>query len=357
MPCSLIGKTIITYVLQYAVNVEVSTDSEGFNLRASCSTQVMDSNGLKRILEAFGRGISDIVSFPTAIALPASFPFDNPAPERTSATSTGDDASFDEEWWTRERLLLRDVISGLTGVSSNNVLTETELVSIGIDSISAIQISARAKKVGLRISSGDIASSSTFGDLGAHLMTQLSVHHAEHHVTSEEPPYDYRPYVDPDISSKARSILPVSAGMEWLIAGWQRSNGRLFHYAFPFEFGRKMNSRDVRSAWKALVQYHTILRSTFIPSHAEGSISYTPVLVTYDGQEPDWLEQSLEADGDELSALKLLLSKAIVSPPPVSRIPTRLTFIHGTRKDYFIINLHHIAYGPQCPLRFNAHTS
>ncbi len=361
MPCSPFGTFAFSEVMQYAVNVEVLTNSEGFNLCASCSTQVMDLDDLKQVLEAFKGAISEIVSCPNALALPSSFPFHNPAPERTLAASADNDASFDEVWWTRERLLLRDIVSGLTGVPSSNVQAETEVVSLGIDSISAIQLSARAKKAGLRISSGDIASSITFGDLGIHLTAQLGVRHVEHPVTNEEPSSDYRPHVDPAISIKARSILPVSAGMEWLIACWQRSNGRLFHHAFLFEFGRRMSSSDVRSAWRALVEYHTILQCTFIPSHAEGSVSNTPVLIMYDEQDPDWLEQSLETDtGDELFALKLLLLKSIVSPPPVSRIPTRLTFIHGTSQDYFIINLHHIAYGPsltfQCSSRLTLRT-
>ncbi|KAF8341216.1 condensation domain-containing protein [Cantharellus anzutake] len=133
--------------------------------------------------------------------------------------------------------------------------------------------------------------------------------------------------------------------MEWLIASWQRSEGRLFHHAFVFEFEGKMNPGKVRSAWNTLAQHHHILRSTFVPSHVKGSTSYYPVIVSYKHQDPEWLEQSLEANAaDELSALKQLLSNAMISLPSIAKVPTRLTYVHGTLQDYFIINLHHFAY-------------
>ncbi|KAF8341217.1 uncharacterized protein EI90DRAFT_1704265 [Cantharellus anzutake] len=100
---------------QYALNVEVSPLFRGYNISASCSSQVMDLDALKRTLKEFSGAIFDIVNRPNESALPLSFSFN----ERGSEHAIPDHPITDgepEEWWTEERLLLRDVVSKFASV-------------------------------------------------------------------------------------------------------------------------------------------------------------------------------------------------------------------------------------------------
>lgn len=60
------------------------------------------------------------------------------------------------EEWSAESLEIRDLLSAMSKVDKKRISMDTTIFALGLDSINAIQIAGRFRKVGYEISAADI---------------------------------------------------------------------------------------------------------------------------------------------------------------------------------------------------------
>lgn len=229
-----------------------------------------------------------------------------------------------------------------------NLSPSQSLVAIGVDSITAIGLSAKCKTAGLAISVVDIVSSSTIGELANKATRndfdtpapQFNSFLLE--ITTEE----RQKIIERFPESRRYQIVSVSAateGMKWLIAAWQHSSRQRFHHVFAYELSPDINIQQLRDAWKALMAYHPILRSTF--ASAPGHIDPRVVTFALDSREAELTEECVE-HGQDLLALSEKMKTIVMSPLPISAAQAKgfILASRSTNSRYLLIRMHHFQY-------------
>ncbi|EEB93012.1 hypothetical protein MPER_08391, partial [Moniliophthora perniciosa FA553] len=136
--------------------------------------------------------------------------------------------------WSPEQNQLRQILIDFVRLPSEAVTPNTFLVSIGIDSICAIQFASLAKKAGIRISPTQVARSSTVNQLlGLVPHSKLENGHTAAPRPEKGLPKEVVANViaslPHEVAQGVERVLPLAAGMESALSAWQR-NAVAFSY-------------------------------------------------------------------------------------------------------------------------------
>ncbi|KIY43686.1 hypothetical protein FISHEDRAFT_78528 [Fistulina hepatica ATCC 64428] len=324
---------------QYAVNIEIHEVGRGLTVKASCAAAAMSREQLQDILRRFDGFVSEIVNSPNNITLPDGH-FSHQLNSVVPAAANGDAAVVSMSSLIPEQLRLMDVIAEFTMLSRDVMRLDASLASLGIDSISAIQIAALCRRAGVPVSASDIAHTRTVSEL---LALPLRSESKSPVFTQQELPQHIISAVQRQWGTEGNNIEQITLptpGMEWLIAAWQASGRRAFRHAFVYRLIETVDFERLKDAWAALVERHAILRSVFF---ATGLPSNRYALCVLRSFKSSFFEASITAD-NELAAVQLEARKLVrdgVSP----REPfTRAGIWHAQKASYFVIALHHTQY-------------
>lgn len=231
---------------------------------------------------------------------------------------------------------------------ADNFFPSQSLVAIGVDSITAINLSAKCKKAGLAISVGDIISSSTIGELASKVgRTNPDTATPQYkspllEITTEECQAIINRFPE-RLRHQIASVSAATEGMKWLIAAWQRSYRQRFHHVFAYKLSPNVELQQLEKAWKALVGHHSILRSTF--ASAPGRFDPRVVTFALDSMEAVLTEEHVEHRQD-LPALAEKMETILMSPLPICSAQTKGSIITltSTNNRYLLIRMHHFQY-------------
>ncbi|KAK1217481.1 Non-ribosomal peptide synthetase, partial [Marasmius sp. AFHP31] len=331
---------------QYAINVELHERADSFHVFASCASDVASHDGLLSLLHELKDEFTQLVKAPNASVLSADDPIfinDQSVPD-TPTTKVQDVDDYEVmDTWTDEQHQLRKIIIDFVGLPSDAVTPTTSLVSIGIDSICAIQVASLARRAGISISATQVARSSTIQDLVSVLSSaQPQADKKTRDVTTPVLPeaiiLHVRHSVPAELSDKIEQVFPSAAGMAYYRTTESHLN------AFTYKIERSGDpgtiSRHVRDAWRDLSVKHKILRSFLWET---GEQEFRMALVVLKAYEFEWTESNIDTS-DELSVVRQQ-ARAFVSSPISSGPPARLALLHGKTSSYMVIGLHHSQYG------------
>ena len=143
---------------------------------------------------------------------------------------------------------LRTVWSQVLNVPANEIGSKTTFMSLGGDSISAIQLVAKCRKIGIKISVQNILSSKTLGKLAPTASRTQLPGHAQ----------DYGASPSPD------TLFTISPMQQRFFAlnGSVAESGR-YNQGFVIKFQEAISPDIVRDAFDAIVQKHPMLRASF----------------------------------------------------------------------------------------------
>ena len=230
---------------QYALNVEVVQTSR-VALVARSRVSFRDAAGLAQLLarmEALMQGMlspSDTLELDLAPGRPA-------APR---ATAPAPAALVDR---------LRALLADLARVPVEEVDATTPLLALGLDSIAAIQVVARARAQDWDLQVSDLAAGTPEGVAAAWLERHRS-------APAPAPAHDWRRGAEAVCAAVRRpldAVLPVSAGQAMHLRQWVQTGYRLGWVAFVYET-RLGDVERWRAAWEQLQQRHPILRTMFV---------------------------------------------------------------------------------------------
>jgi ferricrocin synthase len=154
----------LTFCLQYplSVEVEVGAGEEKAALRAACRSGVMGESALPDIVDSLDRVMTAILESPSedisallGAWASADHPEDSPPSIRAPLSECPADGESNDDWSAQEQAM-RAVLSQISGVSLDKIAKRTPLYAIGLDSIAAIQVANRCRKLGMSVSVVDI---------------------------------------------------------------------------------------------------------------------------------------------------------------------------------------------------------
>ncbi|CAE6524666.1 unnamed protein product [Rhizoctonia solani] len=344
---------------QYGLNIELHQSPSGFTIRASCSAAAMDQPKLKELLSQFSEILHQVVTCPStlihtqqdaglALAKPDYSP-KIPAPPITQTTHA---AAYSSEFdgWSVAQIKFRDLLVAFTKIHASNIQPSSQLIALGLDSISSIQLASMAKRAGIKLSAADVARSTTIADVAAII--------ARNSESLEPPnkrpaPHSSCPLLDDHIIAQARQALPdslqdavelfspITPGMNFMLSSWVRSGGWRFQHAFTFKVAPSVDSSKLHHAWDRLVERHAILRSIFIALDDQ-----TVLCVLKPGSiRTPWNEVITDGSVDDLEEVGRIARQTVGNPPLLRNGPAaRLTYMRGERGDYLVLEMHHALY-------------
>ncbi|KAI1795863.1 peptide synthetase [Ganoderma leucocontextum] len=329
--------------IHYPLNVELHETRDGFVVKAACTPDIADSAGLRELVEQYAAILCAVVRCPDepwSVGIPE-IPVD---PSTANNVIVSEGTGDDSEVWDSRLHAFRDLLSAATKVPSSKILPGTHLAALGIDSITAVQIVAKARRLGLRLTAIEIVRSRTVGDLLRKIKESGSstangvVKAASADVTRAQ----WSTILPSHVHELVERVTHASPGMEWMLGMWQRSRGSRFQHVFGFRVASDIESARLQDAWYKLVHRHAILRSSFVYDNDLGA----PLVVIYNAEAltSSWTEEVLPASDDDLATVQHRMKTLVSHPPPMDRPLTRAIFLHSSRERYLLIHLHHFQY-------------
>lgn len=316
-------------------------------------------SGLQSLLSQFHDAFESMVRAPNAMVLPEDFvfvgaPTPSDIPHSNVLPTSRNDAHEDsaQASWSLEQRKFHSILVDFVMLPSASVTSATNLASMGIDSISSIQVAALARKAGLPLIASDVARSTTIDDLMLTLAKKLETVSTNATATATPSPASNvslppelvesaRNRLPVELQSQLQDVFPVTPGMEWYIGNWQRGGGLRWQYAFAFRSFGKLDGVRMRRAWEGLVERNPLLRSSFVVT---GYAKQRIAICVLDGWKPEWVEGEIDAE-DETIEVHEQARKFVKSAPEPSVPFSRMALLHGKEDSYIVLGLHHMQYG------------
>ncbi|KAH9901403.1 hypothetical protein C8Q73DRAFT_786775 [Cubamyces lactineus] len=337
--------------VQYPLNIELHEENNGFVIKAACTSDVANAEELLELVDRYARILSQV-------ARHMDEPWRYDIPEVPALQLNGDrmeKKAVKEESaveWDPCFVAFREVVATVANVSTSMVRPETPLAALGIDSITAVQLVAKARRVGLRLTSSDVVQSRTIGALLHKLkenkssVTNGSLSGNPGLISVDIPRERWSALLGADNAidvSLVERITRAPPGMEWMIGMWQRSGGSRFQHVFGYRLPENVDATKLQSAWSELTKRHAVLRSTFVYDHEVSA----PRLVVFkpDALEQCWSQEFLDVPAAQFQGAVIERMKALVShPPPVSRPFTHAVLLQSPDSSCLLVHLHHFQY-------------
>ncbi|KAJ5526494.1 hypothetical protein N7513_010653 [Penicillium frequentans] len=243
--------------------------------------------------------------------------------------------------------VLKGIFSEVAQIPVEKIDGNTNIFTLGIDSILALDITARCRKAGLTISVSDILQGQTIHGILA-MTSKPVIENLESGTGSSLGALG----VSEETKRRALSLLSISeqdveliapclSGQSFYISSWLRS--RRTHWAFTFALHcqRKIDLKSLQRAWSQLKKHHSILRTSF----AAVSAIHILQIISKANESKDANDIEVhECSGELQSFLGQLTRSDRHMPFDLFTPPVRLRLVQHSEGDVLLLTLHHALY-------------
>lgn len=329
--------------VQYPLNCEFHEMDDGFSVTLACLPNIMDMESLDHEMSRLEAFLGTIVSQPNAKAV-ADVPFVGRKLPLRNGVLKASIAPRREIDHLPPALV--NVLTSVAKCSVDKLDPDRPIAAIGIDSITAIQLSAKCREAGIALTIADIVACRTIGDLATRVVEvekqpkTTSSPRLDHSV----PEIDSRAVAD-RFPSERRGDLTVTRaapGMKWLICAWQRSHYARFQHVFAYKMTQKIDPERLRSSWTEFIARHPILRSTFTSTKSHSDVHIATF--STDKMGSSFAVEPFDDSSDSTNNLKTRMHAIISYPPPIDGPQTCGLLLNGSHSQYLLIRMHHFQY-------------
>ncbi|KAG2111633.1 uncharacterized protein F5147DRAFT_93647 [Suillus discolor] len=328
--------------IQYPLNCEFHEMDDGFSVTLACLSNIMDPESLDHEISRLEAFLSTIISQPNAKAV-ADLPFDSrklPLHSDVSTASIAPRRGIDHL-----PPALVNVLTSVAKCSVDKLDPDRPIAAIGIDSITAIQLSAKCREAGIALSIADIIACRTIGDLAARVVeveTQPKTHPPQ--LDYLAPEIDFQAFADrfPSDRRGDLTITRATSGMKWLICAWQRSHYARFQHVFVWRMTQKIDPERLHSSWTEFISRHPILRSTFVSTKSHSDVHIATF--STDKMESSFAVEPFDDSADNTDNLQARMNMIISHPPPTDGPQAYGLLLNGLHNQYLLIRMHHFQY-------------
>lgn len=173
--------------------------------------------------------------------------------------------------WTREAIQVRDEIARLAGTAPESIAETTHIFGLGLDSIDVIKLSARLKKHGIKIKTGELMKAQTVAAIIQILQSRAG--HSEEASRS-----NVMQGLESKICSSLKEyaaalggvgdheiVLPTTPLQDSMVMEMIESGFQLYFNHDIRELAPTVDLDKLKNAWKAVVAGSPILRTKFLP--------------------------------------------------------------------------------------------
>ncbi|KAE8320108.1 hypothetical protein BDV41DRAFT_516754 [Aspergillus transmontanensis] len=260
---------------------------------------------------------------------------------------------WDETTWSNTETEIRGLVASFCGLSLTDVSKGASFLSLGIDSVTAIQFARKLRESGLNSSSSDVMRFSCVGALAKHVEQSSlpqSTTHGEHVNGTADIPLDvYQKHVRllsyNDSVEAMFECTPLQAGM---ITQSLASSGQVYVNPHPIRLNNSVDISRLRGAVQEIIKRNDILRTSF---HLIGELGSSWIGAVHAHPPLEWQELSLPSGCDVLAKVNALFSFGKESSFEVP--PIRSVLVNQPEGRVLIVVMHHSLYdGASLPFFF-----
>ncbi|KAE8379604.1 hypothetical protein BDV26DRAFT_291200 [Aspergillus bertholletiae] len=330
-----------------AVEVEANHATDTINLNCLFSPAFGSLYNGEEFLEKMDAVLSSIISGESVVLDSFNLPRVEDSGSRSSANQ------WDETTWSDTETEIRGLVASFCGLSFPDVTKGASFLSLGIDSVTAIQFARKLRESGLNVSSSDVMRFSCVGALSKHIdqssVPQPTANGAQISGTANIPLDIYKKHVrflsDNDSIEAMFECTSLQAGM---ITQTLASSGQVYVNPHPIRLNDSVDTNKLRDAVQEIIKRNDILRTSF---HLIGELSSSWIGAVHAHPPLQWQELTLPSDCDVLSQVNALFSFGEESSFEVP--PIRPVLVSQPEGKLLVIVMHHSLYdGASLPFFF-----
>ncbi|KAJ5527964.1 hypothetical protein N7513_012123 [Penicillium frequentans] len=192
--------------------------------------------------------------------------FETRKPQNHVSTQQASDMLQTARPWSDQEETLRHIVSDFTGINTAAVSLHTTIFQLGLDSIHAVQISGRLRKLGYSISAGDILEAASIDKIASLLKP------GENGTQKEE--FDFASFESQHLQSvceqfgiashTVQALRPCTPVQNGMLALFTNSHGKTYFNRMSLNFPMPLSNAILKKAWTKVVAQHEMLRTGFV---------------------------------------------------------------------------------------------
>jgi amino acid adenylation domain-containing protein len=191
--------------------------------------------------------------------------------------------------WSPQEEAVRDILCKFSDVEPDNVSQDMTIFQLGLDSINAVQVSAKLRGLGYKISSGDILEAASINQIASLLNSSEK--------TGGEVVYDFESFQGQHLqdvceklgisSENVQSLHPCTPVQNGMLAMFIHSHGGVYFNRMALNFATPLDSARLKEAWSIVMAQHEMLRTGFVQLRDQ---QQPFAMLTYQNAELPWYE-------------------------------------------------------------------
>ncbi|KAK1139187.1 Non-ribosomal peptide synthetase [Aspergillus melleus] len=331
-----------------AVEVEANSATDSINLNCAFSSIFSAAYNGEEFLEKMDAVLSSVVSG-EILSLDN---FNLPQTEGTGSRSPV--TQWDETNWSPTETQIREMTKDFCSLSLADVSKGASFISLGVDSVTAIQFSRKLREAGFQVSSSDVMRFSCVGALARHIEQSSSEGQTQTNGVNGTkkatiPADVYQKHVrllgEGDSISAMFECTPLQSGMITQTLG---SDGQVYVHPHPVRLADSVDTAQLKNAVLNVIQSNDILRTSF---HLIAELGHSWIGAVHTQPPFEWTEISLPSEADALAEVEALFSFSEESSFEVP--PIRTVLVTQPAGRLLVVVMHHALYdGASLPFFF-----
>lgn len=268
--------------VEYPVCVEIEIMGDSVAWRTACDDNYLSAGGTIRLLHELDVVLGFLINSPDDEVL--KFQEDGvsvcglPTFQLKEALVDGhvEQKAVDENetMWSPSEDTIRQILAEMSGIDQTSIFKSHNLYNLGLDSISAIKVSSALRKRGVLISVRDMMKATSIKDMVEKASSNSQESKAERPdrtsdvlktVLQEVNTWELLDIAGID-ANEVEDILPATAMQTHMLSVWQNTVGSVFFPEFRYRLYGVSDREVIDSAWKAVMDEFSILRTCFVAS-------------------------------------------------------------------------------------------
>ena len=320
---------------EYPMNLEFEQGRDHFKLKVNAR---MTREQLQDWLATFEQIFRDIIEHPSrsTLAFPASL-HRLPLKVKPDANHA---VSEDELKPGSDIESIRNALSEVSLVASEDIADDASIFSLGLDSISVIRVAASCRARGYSINVADVLQGVSLGGICRRLRgraLEASDVNDERIITLVSHETRMKALALTNLKEQEiEDVLPCLGGQVYHLANWLRSGRRMGEGVFAYQCSQHLDVDSLRLSWRQLRERYPVLRTVFVAVSSGSSVQLvtTPSALNDDSFE---YVQTQDSINDQIKQ-QTKQNFNLFSPPSILRL------VRGDSRDYILLKLHHVIY-------------
>jgi aryl carrier-like protein len=335
-------------VADYPLSFEAELTMDGSIMITLVSQEhVADEIMLQTLAGSFHRAIKALIEDSAALI---SDTFENMKTQSLSngiedhtSTTQRDSTITTNFHWSNEAIIIRKEISLLSVVEEAGISENISIFELGLDSIDAIKLSSRLKKVNIGLSVSDIMRNPTILQMGERIANSNTSKISEDSSLLKEQETLLRQYFvhEDNLPQDVEDILPATPLQDAMFAEMINSDFTRYFNHDVLKLPLDIDVEKLEHAWKLIYERSPILRTNFHPV-SEPSLTCSYAQVISKSGHSFWQERIISDDDGIQNFLGSLINEATQNKDDGNHF--KITLVHTPAEQFLILSLPHALY-------------